>query len=87
MGQEWHYSIDAYNNLILNEFHQRLIEAGVQADIFWVMGTDNFEIISPELVSKGFHMIVIENRKYEADTNLSSLKSSYVDHSEDLNAE
>ena len=53
------------NHKILVDFHSRLSEfLSFSFDIFWIMGTDNFELIPDYLVKLGFHMVIIENRQY-----------------------
>ncbi len=51
------------NHKVLLLFYERLQEVIEVDNIFWIMGTDNFEIIHPELVERGFHMVICENRE------------------------
>ena len=57
------------------DFYDRLLEAeddegqnlGFTTDednfeIFWIMGPDNFEMLSTELIKRKYRMVIIENR-------------------------
>ena len=55
------------NHKILCDFYDRIIETGFynkeQFDIYWVLGTDNYNSpLNEELLNKNYRMIIVENR-------------------------
>ena len=44
---------------------RRLDDVGYEkAEIFWVVGIDSLDTLTQGLVDKGFHIVIVENRKH-----------------------